>query len=214
VTLDILQYPPIDAPVPLLRRYFAAADDRGPLRNPHIEPGVSDSVRANAWPSAVLIPVVDYRSGARLLVTRRHRNIRFAGHVCFPGGRSDDADKDAIDTALRESGEEIGLSRSDVDVLGCLGDYYTQTGFRITPVVGIVEPPPDVAPNPAEVEEIYEISLARAFDSASYRFTRRNPDRGHWSFHEGDVRISGPTVSLMIGLYESLLAFAGVDPDR
>ena len=197
-----LDHPNLDAGVALLRRFFEDSNEFPELRNPHIEPRVSESVRAGAKPSAVLIGIVDDPAGERLLVTRRHRNIRFAGHVCFPGGRVD-----PTETALREASEEIGLAPDTVEVLGSLGDYYTQTGYRITPVVGVVAPPLNLAANPSEVDAIYEISFARVLQSGSYKLTLRG-SRGHFSYHEGDVRIAGPTVSLMIGLYESLLRYA------
>lgn len=205
-----LAYPAIDADIAVLRRYFAETEQFPELRNPHIEPRVGDAVRARAKPAAVLIAILDYPREPRVLVTRRHRNIRFAGHICFPGGRADAGDRDSIDTALRESREEVGLSPECVEVLGCLGDYYTQSGYRISPVVGVVTPPVSLEPNPDEVEEIFEISLARALRSDSYRLDFRRPDRGHFSFHEGPVRIAGPTVSLMINLYETLLRFRGL----
>ncbi|HKI73437.1 MAG TPA: CoA pyrophosphatase, partial [Pseudomonadales bacterium] len=136
-----------------------------------------------------------------------HRNIRFAGHICFPGGRVDPSDESAIATALRESEEEIALDPAEVDVLGALGDYYTQAGYRITPVVGLVSTNVTLSANPSEVEAIYRISLADMLRSQSYRLRHRTPTRGHYSYEEKDIRIAGPTVSLMIGLYESLLAF-------
>lgn len=204
-----LDHPAIRADLGSLRRLFERADDFPELRNPHPEPRVSDEVRAGAKPAAVLIPVVDYDAGPRLLVTRRHRGIRFAGHVCFPGGTRDEEDASFVDTALREAREEIGLDPAKVEVLGRLGDYYSQSGFRIVPVVGLVRPPLQVRPNPGEVDAIYEISLARMLASDSYRITWRHTGRGHIAYVEDGVRIAGPTVSLMIGLYESLLGLEG-----
>ena len=93
-------------------------------------------------------------------------------------------------------------------MLGVLGDYYTQAGYRITPVVGLIQPPYQVLANPQEVAEIYEVSLARALYSANYALTWHRPERAHYSFTEGEVRIAGPTVSLMIGFYEALLGFS------
>lgn len=68
-------------------------------------------------------------------------------------------------------------------------------------------PPLALTANPQEVDAIYEISLERVFQARSYRLTYRQKDRGHYSFHEQEVRIAGPTVSIMIGLYEALAAF-------
>lgn len=206
-----LKHPPLAADVGLIRAYFAAAvaqPGQPELRNPHVEERVSEGVRQRAKPSAVLLPIINHAAGPTLLVTRRHAQIRFAGHICFPGGRFDTVDDSLVETALRETREEIDLASADIEVLGVLGDYYTQAGYRITPVVGLIQPPYQVLANPQEVAEIYEVSLARALDSANYTLTWHRPERGHYSFTEGDIRIAGPTVSLMIGLYEALLGFS------
>lgn len=205
-----LKHPEIAVDKGLLRQLFVEGGPFGELRNPHIEPRVGETVRARAKPSAVLIAVVDDPAGPRVLVTRRTQHIRFAGHICFPGGKVDDIDASIVDTALREAEEEICLAPSRVEVLGSLGDYYTQAGYCITPVVGIVDGPLEIAANPDEVDEIMSISMARMFQAENYRVTWRSETRGHISFHEGDIRIAGPTVSLMIGLYESLLQFRGL----
>ena len=206
-----LKHPPLAADVGLIRAYFAAAMaqvGQPELRNPHVEERVSEGVRQRAKPSAVLLPIINHAAGPTLLVTRRQAQIRFAGHICFPGGRVDAVDESLVETALRETREEIDLATADIEVLGVLGDYYTQAGYRITPVVGLIQPPYRVLANPQEVAAIYEVSLARALDSANYALTWHRPARGHYSFTEGDVRIAGPTVSLMIGFYEALLGFS------
>lgn len=203
----MLDLPALDGDIRLLVDHFSVERPSRELRNPHVEPRVAEEVRARARPAAVLIAAI-VQDEPTILVTRRHDRIRFAGHVCFPGGTVDPGDASPVETALRETEEEIGLDPAAVEILGCLGDYYTQTGYRITPVVGLVNSRPSLVPNPAEVDEIYEISLARVLNAGNYRLTWRNRERGHISWHQGDIRIAGPTVSIMIGLYESLLGRA------
>jgi 8-oxo-dGTP pyrophosphatase MutT (NUDIX family) len=201
----------VPAELSLVRRYFKqkSQDRLAELRNPHVENPVSGSVKASAIKSAVLIPLIaDREREPRLLVTKRQAFIRFAGHLCFPGGTSDESDKSAIDTALRESLEEIDIARTDIEILGCLGDYYTQAGYRITPVVGVIQHPADVRANPDEVASVHEISLAKVLDSENYKLTWHGSDRAHYSFTEEDIRIAGPTVSIMIGFMEELAVFA------
>jgi 8-oxo-dGTP pyrophosphatase MutT (NUDIX family) len=204
---QVLGYPKVAPDMSLIRAYFAERQHvvAAELRNPHVENPVSQHVRSSAKDSAVLLPIVNHAQGPTVIVTRRHPRIRFAGHICFPGGRVDATDNSFIDTALRETREEINLATSKIEVLGSLGDYYTQAGYKISPVVGIIEPPFSVEANPDEVSEIHEISLARVLDASSYALTWHRPDHGHFSFTEGDIHISGPTVSLLIGLYEALL---------
>lgn len=205
-----LAHPAIGVDMAQLRSLFNAGDLKAELRNPHIEPRVSEAVRARAIPSAVLIPIVPDDAGPRVVVTRRHRSIRFAGHICFPGGKCDEGDASMVETALREAHEEIGIAPAQVEVLGCLGDYYTQAGYRITPVVGLLGAAPAFRANPREVDEILSISLKRMLEPDSYRIAWRTATRGHIAFHEGDIRIAGPTVSLMVGLYECLLQAQGL----
>ena len=206
----VLGHPSLAADLEMIRAYFAATAQlaRQPeLRNPHVEEAVPASVRNQAKVSAVLLPIINRPEGPTLLVTRRHAQIRFAGHICFPGGRADPLDTSPVATALRETLEEINLDTAAIEVLGVLGDYYTQAGYRITPVVGLVQPPFAVLANPGEVDEIYEVSLARALDGRNYALTWHRPGRAHFAFSEGQVRIAGPTVSVLIGFYEALLGF-------
>ncbi len=93
-------------------------------------------------PAAVLVPVVRRESGLTVLFTRRTAHLNdHAGQISFPGGRSEPGDTGAAETALREAAEEIGLAAAQVEVLGKLQEYVTVTGYRVTPVVGLVTPP-------------------------------------------------------------------------
>ena len=180
-----------------------ATDFDGELRNPHREKPVPAVVRENARHAAVLIPIV-LSEIPRVLVTRRQHQIRFGGHICFPGGKVE-ANEQPIAAAVRESHEEIGLDPDRLEVLGELGVYYTQTGYKITPVVGFVPPEHGCIADPSEVSDIYEISLARVLQSKTYQLEEHGSS-AHFAYYEGDVRIGGPTVSIMIGLLELLLA--------
>lgn len=111
--------------------------------------------------AAVLVPIVLHETGPTLLFTLRTAHLNdHAGQISFPGGRMELYDSSAIDTALRETEEEVGLARRHVDVLGTLPEYCTGTGFCVTPVVGIVQPPFTVAPAPCEVAEVFEVPLS------------------------------------------------------
>lgn len=206
---DALDHPALPGDIALVRALFGSEPRHSELRNPHVEPPVSDTTRASARHAAVLIPLID-SSSPRVLVTRRNARIRFAGHICFPGGTCDPTDATPVATALRETHEEIGLAPDQVEVLGCLGDYYTQAGYRITPVVGLVREPLELRANPAEVAEIHEVAFTKMLASHNYQLNWRTEDRAHIAFHDEALRIAGPTVSIMIGLYESLLRYQRV----
>jgi 8-oxo-dGTP pyrophosphatase MutT (NUDIX family) len=121
-------------------------------------------------PAAVLVPVVRRDAGLTVLFTRRTDHLYdHAGQISFPGGRSEAQDESSAATALRETFEEIGLPRSLVEVLGPLSEYTTVTGYRVTPVVGLVSPPPAFKLDPFEVAEAFEVPLAFVLDSRNHQ---------------------------------------------
>jgi 8-oxo-dGTP pyrophosphatase MutT (NUDIX family) len=120
--------------------------------------------------AAVLVPIVHREDGARILFTQRTPHLDdHAGQISFPGGRVEADDAGREETALRETEEEIGIARAQVTVLGRLPDYAIPSGFRITPVVGWVEPPFTLKPDPFEVAEVFEAPLAHFLDPANYQ---------------------------------------------
>jgi 8-oxo-dGTP pyrophosphatase MutT (NUDIX family) len=120
--------------------------------------------------AAVLVPVVAREGRVNLLFTQRTEHLTaHAGQISFPGGRVETQDASRIDTALRETEEEIGLARRHVQVLGALPDYELGTGFRITPVVGWIQAPFETRPDPYEVAEIFEIPLEHFLDATRYQ---------------------------------------------
>ncbi len=200
--------PDLDPNLPLLEAYFASEVGRAPegIRNYHHEDPVAAVVRESATPASVLVLIVEHPDALRVLLTRRHADISYPGQICFPGGRADPGDASVEATALREAHEEIDLDPSLVRILGRLGDYYTQSGFRVTPVVGVVEPPLALTANPREVAEILEVPLKALTRAASYQIWRRVPERSQafYAMEHGDVRLTGPTVCIAMGFYEAL----------
>jgi 8-oxo-dGTP pyrophosphatase MutT (NUDIX family) len=199
---EILAPAPIKADLDFLRAQFSLANRRPEIRNPHLESVVSASTKSTAKPSSVLIIATRERT-PRVMLTKRQSGIRFGGHLCFPGGRAEDRET-VIQTALRESEEEIGLPANEVEVLGSFGHYFSQAGYRIDPVVGIVDPAFNYQPDASEVASIHWIGLQEMLDPKSYKLTRMGQDRAYFGFDNDEIHIGGPTVSLMIGLLEWL----------
>jgi 8-oxo-dGTP pyrophosphatase MutT (NUDIX family) len=127
--------------------------------------------------------------------------------VSFPGGRAEPGDASAEFTALREAGEEIGLPEDRVEILARLPDYHTRTGYRVTPVIGLLTPPLELAPDPREVAEVFEVPLAFLLDARNrQRRTREFQGQtvGFYVFeHEGRV-IWGATAGMLVNLYRML----------
>ena len=117
---------------------------------------------AQLVPAAVLIGVVDDPVRLTLLLTERSPDMRdHAGQISFPGGRCEESDRNSVRTALREAEEEIALTPNAVTPIGQLGEYPTVTGFRVTPIIGLVTPAASrrLAPNPGEVVQIIRLPL-------------------------------------------------------
>jgi 8-oxo-dGTP pyrophosphatase MutT (NUDIX family) len=159
-------------------------------------------------PAAVLVLVVERAQGPAVLFTERTAHLNdHAGQVSFPGGRSEPGDLSAVDTALRETFEEIGIESRRVEVLGQLPEYVTRTGFRITPVVGFVVPPFELAPDSFEVAEVFEVPLAFLLDPANHQqqeFTRDGVTRHFWAMPYEGHYIWGATAGMLMNLYRCL----------
>ena len=121
-------------------------------------------------PAAVLFPLVDRPGGMTVLLTQRASQMaRHAAQIAFPGGRVDDTDADMAGAALREAREEIGLDPGRVQVFGYLPDHVVISGFRVTPVLGLVTPPFSLELNPHEVAGVFEVPLDHVLDSANHK---------------------------------------------
>ena len=121
-------------------------------------------------PAAVLVPLVDRPAGMTVLLTQRASQLaRHAAQIAFPGGRVDDCDADEASAALREAREEIGLEPARVQVFGYLPDHAVISGFRVTPVLGLVTPPFSLELNPHEVAGVFEVPLDHVLDSANHK---------------------------------------------
>jgi 8-oxo-dGTP pyrophosphatase MutT (NUDIX family) len=130
--------------------------------------GLKEGVRVTD--AAVLVPLVDRSGAIKVLFTQRTAHLSdHAGQISFPGGRVEAADAGREETALRETEEEIGLPRARIALIGRLPDYEIPSGFRITPVVGWIEPPFDLRPDPFEVAEIFEAPLGYFLDPGNYQ---------------------------------------------
>jgi 8-oxo-dGTP pyrophosphatase MutT (NUDIX family) len=187
------------------RRRFAQAapsaaslyGDEGPRPDP-----------ASLKPAAVLVPVVarvtENVSSPTILLTRRAAHLKdHSGQVSFPGGRVQAEDASPEATALREAREEIGLDAARVELLGRMPEYLTRTGFRITPVVGIVTPPFETQPDANEVEEIFEVPLAFLLDPANrQRQSREWQGQLRWFYAMPYQRhyIWGATAGMLVNL--------------
>ncbi len=158
--------------------------------------------------AAVLVPIVQREPEMTVIFTQRTTHLKaHSGQVSFPGGRAEPQDPTPEFTVLREAQEEIGLPMERVEVLARLPDYLTRTGFRVTPVVGLLQPPLDLRPDPREVDEVFEVPLAFLLDPKNHeRRTRELQGRtvGYYAMQFGSRTIWGATAGMLVNLHRQL----------
>lgn len=97
-----------------------------------------------------------------VLIKRALSNYVHSGQISFPGGKYEKSDKSLVDTAIRETNEEIGVVPEDIKILGSLTSLYIPvSNFMVYPAVGYLNSKPIFIPNPSEVQEVIEISLEK-----------------------------------------------------
>ena len=185
-----------------LRRRFAVGG--APGETLYGDQGADAERAAARRAAAVLVPVVARPAELTVLLTRRTDHLRdHSGQVSFPGGRVEPQDAGAEATALRETREEVGLEPQRVEVLGRLSDYHTRTGFRITPVVGLVSPPFELRLDAHEVAAAFEVPLAFLLDPANHqRRAREYQGRTvhYYAMEWGGHTIWGATAGMLVNL--------------
>lgn len=135
--------------------------------------------------AAVLFGVVPRPEDVRLILTTRTADLRaHAGQVALPGGKVDPEDVDPIATALREAEEEIGLAPDLVAPLGYFRPYLAGSGFRIMPVVAVVDPGYATTLNAVEVADVFEVPLDFLMDQTNHRIGHRIWQGQRRSFYE------------------------------
>lgn len=209
---------------PLLSSDIAGMRDHivGSFDGPGIDPpSLDDGDEAYGWvsqsadvkpdritPAAVLIPLVQRSEGITVLMTQRTAHLNsHAGQISFPGGKTETHDRDAEDTALRETEEEIGLAREHIELIGRLGTRTTGTGFHVTPIVGLIGKPVELTPDPGEVETIFEVPLPYVLDPANHKIETRlikGLERQFYVMPYEGYYIWGLTARLLVALRNTL----------
>lgn len=189
----------------------AAADDGLPHGDHRLNPDLADLIlRGDLRDAAVLVAAVERGAASTLLLTRRNERLRaHSGQIAFPGGRIDPGDASAEAAALREAEEEVGLDPAAVEVVGRMPDYITGSGYRVSPVLGVVHPPVALSINRDEVDAAFEVPLGFLMNPANHaRESRVWGERERffyvmpWQAH----RIWGITAGIIRTLYERLYA--------
>ena len=168
----------------------------------------------NSWVrkrASVLIPLLESEGEIYVVLTRRSSEMRsHPGQVSFPGGKQDSDDEDSLQTALRETHEEIGLPGAKVDVIGKLDQILSLHYHLVTPYVGLI--PSDFVPIPNidEIESVFKVPLAFFMKSENHwseeKKTFASPVIVH-HFEYQDYDIWGLTAKLIFRLLEIGLGY-------
>lgn len=184
----------------------------------HPDPDVnrlSEAERRRLRQASVLLAITratQEQESSLVLTLRSEKLNSHAGQVSLPGGSRDPGDTSSIETALRESEEEIGLLRQDVEVIGQLGNMALPSGFYITPVVGLIDAGLDFVPCPIEVAEIFQAPLELILNPNSYQKSTMTYKRRATRIVEiqyGKFRIWGATAAILYHLAKELESYRG-----
>lgn len=171
-----------------------------------LNPGFENHPEAR--PAAVLAPIIKRAGGWTMLLTARSvETPAHPGQISFPGGRVQASDADAVETALRETFEEVGLERRFIEPIGAWDRYDTITGFRVTPIVGLVEPGFELKLDPREVASAFEAPLDFLMDPANHEVREaqfRGRLRRYYVMPYEGHNIWGATAGMVRALWERL----------
>ena len=185
--------------LPLLRSFFSS----------YQRSVVHDSLLR---PSAVLVPFLLYQEGLYLVFTKRTESVEHhKGQISFPGGAADLGDADRIATALRETEEEIGISRTSIEILGVYKDFPIPSGFCITPVIGFLSDMPSLKIHKAEVDEVFTVPVQFFLEHGNERREMRELNGKSspvYFYNFGKHCIWGATAAILRELLMSLQAFS------
>jgi len=153
--------------------------------------------------AAVLVALLDMPE-PELVLTRRAEHLpQHPGQISFPGGAAEESDTTAVQTALREAYEEIGLSAQLTTPIGFLDRMDTISDYRVLPVVALIKPPVLWTPDVREVAEVFTVPLAIVLDENRYESRQIKRDGNEytiWSLQYQGYDIWGATAAMMMNL--------------
>jgi len=159
--------------------------------------------------AAVLVPLLDLPEPEIVLTRRADHLPEHAGQVSFPGGAAEETDSSAVQTALREAYEEIGLPSEAVRPIGFLDRMDTISDYRVLPVVALVTPPVNWVPDKREVAEVFTVPISIALDAGRYdsqTFERHGDRYTIYSLEWKGYTIWGVTAAMLMNLISRMQA--------
>ena len=161
-------------------------------------------LNSTATKSAVMCLFFEKNKKTFIFLTKRSEHLdHHAGEISFPGGSEEEEDKDSLNTALRETFEEVGILKNDIKVIGRLDDYITGTGFHIKTHVGILKSLENLSINKNEVSEVIFLPIDILADNSNLIWTSKTFEGGlykFWKINYLEHNIWGATAAILVCL--------------
>ena len=143
-----------------------------------LNPDMAFNQNSNFLEASVLIPVLTFKKNLEILLTKRSINLKnHPGQIAFPGGKKENFDISPIETALRETEEEVGLSRHLVEIIASLPTHKTATGFIIKPYIGIISQTFEETLSCGEVDEIFTVPFDHILNGENFFHPNKKMER-------------------------------------
>ena len=152
-------------------------------------------------PAAVLLPLFLKDGSYHILFTKRTEQLNHhRGEISFPGGVCHPDDTDTLQTALRETWEEVGIAPTAVEVLGVLDDFYSIHNYLVTPYVGVFPADYRLRINPEEIDRVIDAPLAHLLRPEIFRaedWNWRGREHPVYFYRYGNDEIWGLTAAIL-----------------
>ena len=173
-----------------------------------LNPDMAFNQKLNFLEASVLIPILTFKQDLEILLTQRSVNLKnHPGQISFPGGKKEKFDRSPVETALRETEEEVGLNRQLVEIIASLPTHKTATGFIIRPYIGIVSQSFQETLQCDEVDEIFTVPFDHFLNEKNFSVQTRKwngSQRRYYIIPYGPYYIWGATARILLNLSRAL----------
>lgn len=173
-----------------------------------LNPDMDLDQKFNFLEASVLIPILTFKKDLEILLTKRSNNLKnHPGQIAFPGGKKDQIDSSPIETALRETQEEVGLNPKNVEIIASLPSHKTATGFVIKPYLGLINQPFSETLRQGEVDEIFTVPYEYILNEKNFSIQTRKwngSQRSYYVVPYGPYYVWGATARILLNLSRAL----------
>lgn len=173
-----------------------------------LNPDMDLDQKFNFLEASVLIPILTFKKDLEILLTKRSNSLKnHPGQIAFPGGKKDQSDRSPIETALRETQEEVGLNPKNVEIIASLPSHKTATGFVIKPYLGLINQPFSETLRQGEVDEIFTVPYEYILNEKNFSIHTRKwngSQRSYYVVPYGPYYIWGATARILLNLSRAL----------